>query len=54
MENRKLGRAQILGPIGKLCGGNRESGEHLLSLGLTLWFGKEGLGLETFLFVERK
>lgn len=54
MENRKLGRAQILGLIGKLCGGNRESGEHLLSLGLTLWFGKEGLDLETFLFVERK
>lgn len=54
MENRKLGRAQILGMIGKLCGGNRESGERLLSLGLTLWFGKEGLGLETFLFVERK
>lgn len=31
-----------------------ESGERLLSLGLTLWFGKEGLGLETSLFVERK
>lgn len=54
VENRKLGRAQILGLIGKLCGGNTESGERLLSLGLTLWFGKEGLGLETSLFVERK
>lgn len=54
MENRKLGRAQILGLIGKLCGGNRGAGERLLSLGLTLLSGKEGLSLETFLFVERK
>lgn len=25
VENRKLGRAQILGLIGKLCGGNTQS-----------------------------
>lgn len=54
MANRKLGKAQILGLIGKPCGGKREAGEGPLSLGLTLRFGKEGLGLGTALFVERK
>lgn len=43
MENRKLGRAQILGLIGKPCGGKGEAGEGPWCLGLTLEFGKEGL-----------
>lgn len=45
VENRKLGRGQILGLIGKLCGEKGEAGEGPRSLGLTLGFGKEGLGL---------
>lgn len=54
VENRKLGRAQILRLIGKPCGGKGEAGQGLWSLGLTLRFSKEELGLGTFLLVERK
>ena len=45
MENRKLGRAQISGLTGKPCGGKGEAGEGPQSLGLTLRFGQDGLGL---------
>lgn len=54
VENRKLGRAQILRLIGKPCGGKGEAGQGLWSLGLTLRFSKEGLRLGMFLLVERK